>query len=126
MKEVIDATPALLATEDASTAPDCTLADLLNQDCHCLSLDPTALARALDVELGTPGLADAVRARCPFVFAAQPVFVAASHLRGMGAVVQAIEAVVALPAWREAVLSSAPETANIESRIASASSLRGV
>ncbi len=114
MKEVIDATPALLATEDASTAPDCTLADLLNQDCHCLSLDPTALARALDVELGTPGLADAVRARCPFVFAAQPVFVAASHLRGMGAVVQAIEAVVALPAWREAVLSSAPETARVQ------------
>lgn len=90
------------------------LADLLNQDCHCLSLDPAALAQALDAELGAPGLAQAVRERCPHVFAAQPVFVAARHLQRMAAVVEAIETVVALPAWREAVLPHAPEAARVQ------------
>ena len=93
---------------------DGALADLLNQDCHCLSLDPAALAQALDAELGAPGLAQAVRERCPHVFAAQPVFVAARHLQRMAAVVEAIETVVALPAWREAVLLHAPEAARVE------------
>jgi hypothetical protein len=101
MKEVIDATL------------DATLAERMNEDCHCLSLDTDALARALDTELGTPGLAAAVRERCPFVFAAQPVFVAARHLQRMAAVVQAIESVVALPAWHEAVLPGAPDTARV-------------
>ena len=93
---------------------DGALADLLNQDCHCLSLDPAALAQALDAELGAPGLAQAVRERCPHVFAAQPVFVAARHLQRMAAVVDAIESVVALPAWREAVLPHAPEAARVQ------------
>ena len=93
---------------------DGALADLLNQDCHCLSLDPAALAQALDAELGAPGLAQAVRERCPHVFAAQPVFVAARHLQRMAAVVDAIESVVALPAWREAVLAHAPEAARVQ------------
>ncbi len=85
----------------------------MNEDCHCISLDTDALARALDTELGTPGLAAVVRERCPFVFAAQPVFVATRHLQRMAAVVQAIESVVALPAWREAVLPGAPDTARV-------------
>jgi len=52
-----------------------------------------------------------VRERCPFVFAAQPVFVAAPELQRMAQVVQAVEAVVALPAFREQALASAPAIA---------------
>ncbi|WP_310460871.1 hypothetical protein [Sphaerotilus sp.] len=92
---------------------DTTVADALNQDCHCLTLDPAALARALDAELGAPGLSADVQARCPYVFAAQPVFVAASHLRRMAEVVHAVESVVAQPAWHERVLAAAPETARV-------------
>ncbi|MEY2874334.1 MAG: hypothetical protein RLZZ373_1705 [Pseudomonadota bacterium] len=92
---------------------DTTVADALNQDCHCLTLDPAALARALDAELGTPGLSTEVRERCPTVFAAQPVFVAANHLRRMAEVVRAVDSVVALPAWHERVLAAAPETARV-------------
>ena len=33
----------------------------LNRDCFCLSLDPAALAHALDVELGGAGLSELVR-----------------------------------------------------------------
>ena len=84
-----------------STTPPDPRAGALNQDCHCLTLDPGALAAALDAELGEPGLATLVRERCPHVFAAQPVFVASAPLRRMAEVVQAIDAVVALPAWRK-------------------------
>jgi len=45
--------------------------EALNRGCFCVRFDLTALARALDFELGQPGLAEMVRLRCPFVFAAQ-------------------------------------------------------
>ncbi len=85
----------------------------LNRDCFCLSLDPAALAAALDAELGSPSLSQLVRERCPYLFAAQPVFVARPPLERMANVVRAIEAVVALPAYREQVLADAPAIAHI-------------
>jgi hypothetical protein len=83
----------------------------LNQDCFCFPMDSDALAVALDSEFGQPGLSALVRERCPFVFAAQPVFVAPAHARRMAAVVRAVESVVAMPAFREQVLDSAPAIA---------------
>ena len=59
---------------------------MLNSACFCYSLDREALARALDSELGQPGLADMVRQRCPFLFAALPVFVATPQLHRMAQV----------------------------------------
>ena len=76
-----------------------------------MSLDEVELARALDSELGQPGLSELVRLRCPFLFAAQPVFVATAELRRMADVMRAIESVVALPAFREPVLAAAPAIA---------------
>lgn len=87
----------------------------LNRDCFCLSLDPGALANALDAQLGGAGLSSLVRERCPYVFAAQPVFVAPEHIVRMGEVMRAVEAVVALPAYREHVLSGAPAIARVGS-----------
>ena len=87
--------------------------DALNSACYCLSLDPDALASALDSELGQPGLMEMVRQRCPFLFAARPVFVARSQLQRMAQVMQAVEAVVAMPAYREQVLAGAPAIARI-------------
>ncbi len=49
--------------------------------------------------------------RCPFLYAAQPVFVAAPQLRRVAQVVEAVESVVALPGWREAALAEAPQIA---------------
>ncbi|MDP3246017.1 MAG: hypothetical protein Q8M93_03530 [Polaromonas sp.] len=85
--------------------------DMLNSACFCLSLDRRALAHALDLELGQPGLAEMVRQRCPFLFAALPVFVATPHLHRMAQVMEAVESVVALPAYREQVLGAAPDIA---------------
>ena len=87
----------------------------LNRDCFCLTLDPDALALALESETGSevgqPDLAELIRQRCPYLFAAQPVFVAQAQLERMAQVVQAVESVVALPAYREQVLSAAPAIA---------------
>ena len=87
--------------------------DALNSQCFCLSLDEDALTRALDLELGRPGLAEMVRQRCPFLFAAQPVFVGAAQFQRMTQVMQAIESVVALPSYRERVLAAAPTIARL-------------
>lgn len=87
--------------------------DLLNSACFCFSLDATALARALDSELGQMGLSEMVRERCPFLFAAQPVFVPAPQLQRMAQVMRAVESVVALPAFREQVLAAAPQIARL-------------
>jgi hypothetical protein len=92
------------------------LIDVLNSACLCVSLDGDALARALDSELGQPGLAAMVRQRCPFVFAAQPVFVAATQLQRMAQVMQAVESVVTLPAYREQMLAAAPAIARLGTR----------
>jgi hypothetical protein len=85
----------------------------LNRACFCASLDPTALSRALDAELGRPGLAELVRERCPYLFAAQPVFVAPGQVHRMAQVVRAVEAAAALPAWRERALADAPAIARL-------------
>ncbi len=90
--------------------------ETLNHACFCISLDAQALARALDSELGQPGLAEMVRQRCPFLFAAQPVFVAPLQLQRMAQVMQAIESVVAMPAYREQVLAAAPAIARLGTR----------
>ena len=87
--------------------------ETLNSACFCLSLNSNALARALDSELGQPGLSEMVRQRCPYLFAAQPVFVAAPQLQRMAQVMQAIESVVSLPAYREQVLHAAPAIARL-------------
>ncbi len=90
--------------------------DALNSACFCFSLDRDALARALDSELGQPGLSELVRLRCPFLFAALPVFVATAQLRRMAQVIQAVESVVALPAYRERVLAASPAIARLGAR----------
>lgn len=86
---------------------------MLNSACFCFSLDEKALAHALDTELGTPGLSALLRQRCPYIFAALPVFVATPHLQRMVQVMQAVESVVALPAYREQVLGAAPAIARL-------------
>lgn len=86
-------------------------AELLNSGCFCISLDGTALRRALESELGSPGLAELVAERCPYVFSTRPVFVSDAHARSMASLIDAIESVVALPAYRRAVLADAPEIA---------------
>ncbi len=93
------------------TAGAAGIPETLNQSCFCFSLDRTALAQALDAQLGDVALAQLVAERCPYVFAAQPVFVAAGQLQTMAQVVRAVESIVAMPAYRSHVLAAAPAIA---------------
>ncbi len=81
----------------------------LNRECFCLSLDQAALSRALEVELGTPGLYPLTQERCPYLFSALPVFVTQRHLENMRAVISAVESVVQSQGWREHLLNSAAD-----------------
>jgi hypothetical protein len=85
--------------------------EVLNSECFCISLDTSALRQALESEIGEPGLFDLIQQRCPFLFATRPVFLSHEHMLRMAQVVQAIESVVALPAYRDEVLATAPAIA---------------
>lgn len=98
------ALPAIAARHGVSV-------EALNSECFCISLDTDALGRALESEIGQPGLLELVRERCPYLFAARPVFVSPAHLARMAELVRAIESVVALPAYRAQVLAQAPAIA---------------
>ncbi len=82
-----------------------------NSECFCVSLDTAALRAALESEIGQPGLFELIQQRCPYLFAARPVFVSPAHVARMVQVIQAVESVVALPAYREAVLARSPAIA---------------
>ena len=85
--------------------------EALNNRCFCISLDQAALRDALESTLGQPGLFELVRERCPYLFAAHPVFVAQAQLERMAELIRAIESVVAMPAYRELVLARSPAIA---------------
>ena len=85
--------------------------EALNSECFCISLDRQALRRALEADPAARGLHQLIEERCPHLFAALPVFVSRRHVDQMAAAIRAVEAVIALPAYREAALAWAPEIA---------------
>jgi len=85
--------------------------EVLNSECFCISLDIAALRHALESEIGQAGLFDLIQQRCPYLFAARPVFLSREHALRMTQLVRAIESVVALPAYRDEVLATAPAIA---------------
>jgi len=83
----------------------------LNRDCRCLSLDATALQRELKADLGARAADWPLLDTHDHLFAALPVFVSQAHVDRMATIIRAVEWVVALPAYREAVLDWAPPIA---------------
>lgn len=61
--------------------------------------------------LGSADMAELVEQRCPYLFSARPVFISNEQTERMARVVGAVEAVVALPAYRERILAGAPAIA---------------
>ena len=99
-------TPSVPATMNGASS-----IEVLNSECFCISLDPGALRDALESEIGEAGLFDLIQQRCPHLFSTRPVFVSPGHIARMAALVQAIESVVAMPAYREEVLGRSPPIA---------------
>lgn len=87
----------------------------LNAGCHCVNVELTALRAAVEGRLAAVGLPADLAASHPHLFSKSPVFVCERHARRMAEVVRAVEAVLALPAYREAALAWAPEIAHHDS-----------
>lgn len=83
----------------------------LNSECFCISLDTAQLRAALESEVGQPGLFELIHERCPYLFAARPVFLSRQQMARMAQVVKAAQSVVAMPAYREEILAAAPAIA---------------
>ncbi|MCY7307543.1 MAG: hypothetical protein LH632_15645 [Rhodoferax sp.] len=105
-------TPQLpVSAADTVQSPVPTSIEVLNSECFCIGLDTAALRRALESEIGQVGLFDLIQQRCPYLFAARPVFLSREHALRMTQLVRAIESVVALPAYRDEALATAPAIA---------------
>ena len=89
-------------------------AESLNSSCFCVSLDTDALKREFESDEETRGVYPLILEKCPHLFAAMPVFVSRHHLDRMAAIVRAAQTVIALPAYRELVLGSAPPVARFD------------
>jgi len=95
-------------------APAFSIAEVLNRDCRCVSVDLHALRSELERDLQCRGLTLALVESHPHLFSAVPVFVSGAQVRHMAAIIRAVESVVALPAYREHVLAWAAATARID------------
>ncbi len=83
----------------------------LNRDCFCVTLDRGALSEALRREADDAEFFNNLIGTRPHLFSTTPVFLPREALDQMLTTVRAIEAVAKLPAYREKVLSWAPEIA---------------
>lgn len=86
------------------------LAETLNQTCHCTTLDSASLARDLEARQVASLLATR-----PHLFSSTAVFVSSAQIMEMRRIIQAVENVVALPAYRQQVLAHAPKIACVDS-----------
>ncbi|HEY5800985.1 MAG TPA: hypothetical protein VIT92_12240, partial [Burkholderiaceae bacterium] len=83
----------------------------LNRQCFCVTLKAGAMHDAIEAQPAGAAVLALLEQRCPYVFAASPVFLSARQSAQMGEVIAAIESVIALPAYRERVLADAPAIA---------------
>ena len=87
------------------------LTDKLNSKCFCQTLDHTTLMQNLETESGNAPIWEDLQNTHPHLFASTPAFVSELDLEKMLATVEAIERVSRMTAYRDSVLSAAPEIA---------------
>lgn len=85
--------------------------ETLNRDCYCVSLDQDALRTELEADLGARGLSRPLLETHPHLFASLPVFVSRRHVERMAQIIAAVESVVGMAAYRDAVMQWAPDIA---------------
>lgn len=101
----------IVDTRSIATRDPVAMAATLNGGCECIRLDRDALRRALASDLVDAPSLVAPAVGTGGLFSDVALFVPEAELSAMTGIVRAIEAVAALPAYREAVLAAAPEIA---------------
>ena len=85
--------------------------DSLNADCTCITLDRTALCRALDGEVGDAEFCRQLVVTHPTLISHLPVFLRGEHVARMAEIITAIEAIAKLEGYQNAALQTAPAIA---------------
>ena len=88
------------------------LADALNRDCHCISVNRDALRNSLKGHLRKSGLPEQLLDTHSHLFADSPVFLWQGHIRIMEDVIGAVGRVAQNSSYRDTVLAAAPASAN--------------
>jgi hypothetical protein len=82
---------------------DVQIAEALNKDCFCITVDKRKLHRHLDAHLAESGLPSPLSDGHKRLFAESPVFLSHLHVQKMQRLIQAVEHVVQNPAYRQTV-----------------------
>jgi hypothetical protein len=90
------------------------LAEWLNRDCHCVTVNHARLQGYLESDPALAGLYQAIRRTRPHLFADTAVFLSGAQVRRITEAVEAIESVVRLPGYRETALGWAPASAQFD------------
>ena len=116
LNEASPPVPGTPASTDAGSPciGDALNAEALNEACRCEGVDLPTLRGEVEDELDDDRLPGALAETHPHLFSALPVYIRREDADRMAAVTAAIEAVVALPAYREAALAYAPEIARYD------------
>jgi hypothetical protein len=113
LEEAVPAAAARPLSIDAGSRciADAPNAEALNEACRCEGVDLATLRGEVEEGLEADRLPGSLVESHPHLFSALPVYIRREHAERMAAVTAALETVVALPAYREAVLAYAPEIA---------------
>ena len=113
LDEAVPAVASRPASIDAGSPciGDAPNAEALNEACRCEGVDLATLRGELEEGLEADRLTGSLVETHPHLFSALPVYIRRENAERMAAVTAALETVVALPAYREAVLTYAPEIA---------------
>lgn len=85
----------------------------LNRYCHCINVDENELRRSLDSRIGHAGAYSQLVEARPHLLAKSPIFVSRDHVDEMTNMVESIDKVVQLEAYRRLVLDWVPDLARI-------------
>ncbi len=86
------------------------LAEHLNRECHCVSLDRNRLTQILAATPAGGGI-QALLTERPHLFSDSPVFLARRWVDQMAEAIAALESAIALPAYQAQVLKNRPDLA---------------
>lgn len=89
------------------------IAERLNRECFCITLDSNALCDALRRKTNYPDFYERFIKARPHLFSNAPVFLPQAAVGEMLRIVHAIETTAHLPGYRDAALSWAPEIARL-------------
>jgi len=87
------------------------MADALNRDCHCISVNKEALRKSLEAHLRDSGLPEQLLDAHSHLFADAPVFLWKGHIQLMDETIRAVEVIARNKSYRDAVLAAAPPSA---------------